>query len=112
MKLVISVSIHSKGISNYHKSILTFESTLRTKPDLSPCQKKFATKVQRLSTNEISNGLKEVINSRALEKQLKSLVWYACAKLIKANSRDSQMKINISEKDLLLKNERIRTCRF
>ena len=84
MRLVISVSIHSKGISNYHKSILTFESTLRTKPDLSPCQKKFETKVQRLSTNEISNGLKEVINSRALEKQLKSLVWYACAKLIES----------------------------
>ena len=111
MRLVISVSIHSKGISNYHKSILTFESTLRTKPDLSSCQKKFEPKVQRLSTNEISNGLKEVINSRALEKQLKSLVC-ACAKLIKANSRESQMKINISEKDLLLKNERIRSCRF
>jgi hypothetical protein len=67
VKLVISVSIHSKGISNYHKSIITFESTPRTKPDLSPCQKKFETKVQRLSTNEISNGLKEVINSRARE---------------------------------------------
>jgi hypothetical protein len=79
VRLVISVSIHSKGISNYHKSIPTSESTLGTKPDLLPCPKKFETKVQRLSTNEISNGLKEVIYSRALEKQLKSLVWYACA---------------------------------